>query len=300
MMNPAAAFFAAVMFFFLGLFGYDFGDKMPEDPAFPIIDCEKQEEGSVRVMSFNVRVADVNGVPVKYRLPLIAGEIARVAPDSLGVQEAASQHMKYLKFALPGYGSVGVGRDDGKDAGEYSAVFYNRRKWEAVDSGTFWLSETPEIVSRGWDAAYNRICTWAVLRNKKTGEVYAHVNTHLDHVSEYARRKSAELIGSFIEEKFGGITVVLTGDLNSAPGEAAYSTLTSILEDSRNTAADSAQFRTFPSIGGGTDGSYIDFVLVTPGTTVLSYRTVTSGIDGRFVSDHYPVYSDIVLPASAG
>lgn len=290
--------FTALMLSLVGFFGYDFTDRMPEEPAFPIIDCEEQPEGSIRVMSFNVRCADVNGVPVKYRKQLIADEILHVAPDSVGVQEAIPEVMAYLRAALPGYASVGVGRDDGRSSGEHSAIFYNSFRWKLLDSGTFWLSETPDEVSIGWDAACKRICTWAVLQNRLTGETYVHLNSHFDHVSETARRNSAKLIISFIEENFSGFNVVFTADLNSSPATAAYITMTSLLEDTRLTALEAKEFPTFPSIGGGVNGSYIDHILVSPGTEVLSYRTVTSGIDGRYVSDHYPIYADIVVPAN--
>lgn len=136
-------------------------------------------------------------------------------PDFFGVQEAVPQQMTELKSGLTNYNFVGVGRDDGKNSGEYAAIFYDTGKLKVLESGTFWLSETPEKPSKGWDAAYNRICTFALFQLKKGGKKFWAFNVHFDHVGNLARENSAKLI----LQKINGINtknlpVVLTGDFN--------------------------------------------------------------------------------------
>lgn len=295
MLAKLMAFFSAISMFFAGLFGFVCTDKMPENPEFPIIQAEAQENGTVRVMSFNVRCTDVNGTPASRRRQIVADEIILVSPDSVGVQEATTEWMRYLKAALPGYVGVGLGRD-GENLGEHSAVFYNSKKWKLLDSDTFWLSETPDRVSKDWDSDCRRICTWALLENRETGEKYAHVNSHFDHVSGLARENSAKMICSFIAEKFADISVVFTADMNSRPSAEAYKTMTGCLQDCRFAAADSVAYGTFHNTDPvGNANTYLDYVMTKPGTEVRVYRTVTAGIDGRFVSDHFPIYADLVL-----
>lgn len=296
MLSRLLSLFSVIMLFFAGLSGTELTDYMPAEPAFPVVDCASQQPGTLRIMSFNVRCSDVNGTPAKYRRQIIADEIINVSPDSVGLQEATPEQMRYLRAALPGYRSVGDGRD-GKNKGEFSAVFYNNRRWKLIDSGMFWLSETPYKVSKGWDAECRRVCTWAVLQNRRTNEEYVHVNSHFDHVSETARRKSAEMIHVFIDEYFSGIPVLFTADLNSSTSGAAYRTMTSFMQDCRFIAQDSIPYGTFHNVNPvGNAGLYLDYVLVTPGIQVKTYRTVTAGIDGRYVSDHFPIYADVVLP----
>lgn len=284
--------------FFEGLFGITYADAMPEYPEFPIIDYAAQAEGTVRVMSFNVRCRDVNGTPASSRRLVVAEEVLRVAPDSVGVQEATPEWMASLRFNLSGYSSVGVGRE-GENKGEYSAIFYKNSKWKLVDSGTFWLSETPDTVSQDWDAACLRICTWAVLQNRQTGEKYVHVNSHFDHISSLARENSAKLVCDYICKNFEGMPVMFTADLNSRPSDEAYRTMTGLLTDCRFISENCEFYGTFHNCSPETHADYIiDYVLCTPGVQVKDFRTVTTGIGGRFVSDHFPIYADIVLPSA--
>jgi len=136
-------------------------------------------------------------------------------PDYFGVQEAVPQQMTDIKTTLTDYDYVGVGRDDGKNQGEYSAIFYDKNKLEVTKSGTFWLSETPEKPSRGWDAAYNRVCTYAFFKIKKTGKQFLAMNLHFDHVGDVARVNSAKLILEKIKKlNPKNVPLTLTGDFN--------------------------------------------------------------------------------------
>lgn len=248
---------------------------------------------NVRIMSFNVRCGEFEP---RYKIvPQIIGEYM---PDSLGVQECTYEWYLMLKFLLPEYEFIGVGRDTGDrktNCGEMSAVLYRKDKYKLVDSGTFWLSETPEEVSYGWDADFRRICTWVVLENLQTGEQYAHVNTHLDHKGPLARENGVKLV---IEKALSfDMPTVVTGDFNFHKGCDLYNLLVSDgLSDTQDMAAETMQGKTYHGYNGGEEGDPIDFVLVNDSvSTVAEYRIVRDMIDGQYTSDHYPVYADIEL-----
>ena len=285
----------AMILVFTSLFASMKGDEKPADTFDPdtltIIEIEEKPRDAVRVASFNIRCADVNGVQVKDRRLIVSKEICDLGADSIGLQEATDEWIKQIK-KIPGFGVVGEGRDGGK--GEGCQILYNRSRWKLLDSGTFWLSETPDEPSMGWDAACPRICTWALLQNRLTGEKYAHVNSHFDHKGRIAVVEEAKIITAFIDENFDGIPIVFTADLNSTPDSEAYAIMTENLEDTRLTAADIKAFGTFHAAHPETHAdSVIDYVLTSPGVEALAYRTVTAGVSGRFVSDHFPVYADL-------
>lgn len=267
---------------------------------FPLIAPEKKTAGATRIMSFNLRCEDVNGVVADYRREIVAEQIRQTQPDSLGVQEATAAWMKSLSKQLPEYGWVGLERENGKAAnkgGEACAIFYLRSKYIVVDHGDFWLSDTPDKPSIGPGAACKRICTWAKLKNIKTGAVYVHVNTHFDHVSEEARVLGGEIVNRYIEEHFADVPVVFTADMNTTANGEAYRTMTTNLFDARLAAEDSVGFGTFHACRPETHADYyIDFVLCSQDVKVLTYRTLTAGVNGRFVSDHFPIYADVAIP----
>ncbi len=268
--------------------------------AFPLISPTAQEKGTVRVMSFNIRCYDVGGTDLKYRIPLVPAEVNEVRPDSFGVQEATPEWREKLKKLLPEYDSVGEDRD-GSGTGESCTVYYLRARYRLLDSGTFWLSETPDVPSRGWDAACNRVCTWAVLQNRFTGDTYVHVNSHFDHVGKTAVVQAGKMVNDFIDERFPSLPVVFTADLNALVGSPAYNAMTTNLVNTAMVAEDSIRFGTFHGCHPETHQDYeIDFVLCSPDLTVKTYRVVTAGINGRFVSDHFPVYADIVVKNGSG
>ena len=270
---------------------------------FPIIAPTQKAESDVRVMSFNVRCSDVNDVPRILRQDLVVREILKVKPDTLGVQEATPEWMAYLKFMLPAYGCVGLSRDNGKAVfrkGEASAIFYLKEKYEPVDNGDFWISDTPDVPSYGPGASCRRICTWVLLRDKDTSVEFAHVNTHLDDSSREARILGAHMIVDFINERFTGSTpVVFTADLNSVESEETYRIMTGLLADASRTAADSVSFPTWHDGNPGENSRWtLDYVMCSSNVTVNTFRTVTDGIKGRLVSDHFPVYADVVIPGT--
>lgn len=172
---------------------------------------------SLKVMTFNIRLALESDKENSWshRKTEALQLMDYYHPDFFGVQEAVPQQMIDIKTGLKNYDFVGVGRDDGKDKGEYSALFYDTEKLQVLESGTFWLSETPDAPSKGWDAAYPRICTYALFKMKKGGKKFWAFNTHFDHIGNVAREKSATLILEKIKNlNTKNLPVVLTGDFN--------------------------------------------------------------------------------------
>lgn len=285
--------------FFSGYGAEKYGDYCG-DFDFPGISADNQETGTIRIMSFNIRCGDVNDVHVPDRIGIAVRQIKEIMPDSLGIQEATPEWMKALDVKLPLYAWVGLDREKGvspKENGESCPIFYLKARYTLEDSGNFWISDTPDVPSLGPGAGCKRICTWAKLKDRETGKVYVHVNTHYDHISEEARVQGADIVTRFIDENFKGIPVVFTADMNTTEKGEAYSVMTRKLKDARFTAADSVTYGTFHA---GKDPAlnadyYIDFVLYSDDFDADVYRTVTKGIDDRFVSDHFPIYADLVL-----
>ena len=252
----------------------------------------------MKTMSYNILCYGKDGHERERREPMVLEIIRKNNPDTFGVQEATPEWMAALKENIGSiYNYVGVGRDDGDDEGEYSAIFYRKDKYKAVESGTFWLSETPEKVSFGWDAACRRVCTWAVLENIETKERYVHLNSHFDHVGVAARKNSVDMIVSKAKE-YADLPVVFTADMNVKEGSTNYNQFvdSGVLRDTKFAAPDSMNYCTYHDTKPQkhTD-DVIDYVMINEHFEALSYRVVTEGIDGRFVSDHYPIYSDLKL-----
>ena len=218
-------------------------------------------------------------------------------PDYFGVQEAIPQQMIDIKTNLKDYDFVGVGRDDGKNQGEYSAIFYDKSKLDVLKSGTFWLSETPEKPSKGWDAAYNRVCTYAFFKIKKTGKQFLAMNLHFDHVGNVARVNSANLILEKIKKlNPKNVPLTLTGDFNltddSEPIKIISKSLDNVFYHSKKThygpkgTFTGFDINTIPQ-------DRIDYIFV-KGFEVLSNRTINDRRENLlYPSDHFPVLTEI-------
>lgn len=250
----------------------------------------------MRIMSINLLCAGKEARWWENRAEKVAKVVRKINPDSFGVQEAHYDWMCALKSLLPEYESVGVGRDDGENKGEFSAVFFKRDKFDAVQNETFWISETPEVPSRSWNTACIRVCTWVKLVNKETEEEFIHLNTHLDHVSELARMKGVELIKKKVAE-FDGIPVVCTGDYNYEQGCDCYVEMVNgELGDARMLTDNSDSTFTFHGFRPEEIQSIIDFVFVKKSAfEVENFKVVAEMVDGDFYSDHYAVYADIKI-----
>lgn len=259
---------------------------------------EVKTEDSIRVMSFNVRCTNVGKETREDRIDIVTKTMLDSEADSIGVQEATPEWMDTFKETISEkYAYVGVARDDGDNEGEYSAIFYRKDKYKLEDSGTFWLSETPDKVSFGWDAGCKRICTWAVLVNKKTGEKYVHLNSHFDHVGIEARKNSVDLIIDKAKE-YDDLPVVFTADMNVKQGSENYMSFVNsgVLDDTKFIAPDSMDYLTYHDTKPyALQDWIIDYVMINENFDAVSYKVVTEGVDGRFVSDHYPIYADIVM-----
>jgi endonuclease/exonuclease/phosphatase family metal-dependent hydrolase len=248
-------------------------------------------------MSFNLLCAGKGSRTWRKRVPMVVAIIKEISPDSFGVQEAEKWWTDSFEETLTQYARVGTFRDDGKTLGESCSIFYLKDKYELVDSGTFWLSETPEKPSIGWDAACNRICTWARLKNKETGEEYVHMNSHFDHLGITARKNSVQLILEKAKT-FGDLPVVFTADMNVKEGSDNYKQFTEsgYFYDTKYIAPDTKDYCTYHDTKPNSHkDDVIDYVMINDEFDAISYKVVTAGIDGRFVSDHYPIYADMIF-----
>lgn len=249
----------------------------------------------MRIMSFNVLCGGPEGKTWPERAYRVIKAIKDASPDTFGLQEAHFDWMKKISEAFPEYGWVGVGRDDGKEAGEFSPVFYKKDKFDALDCGNFWLSETPEKPGKGWDAACVRICSWALLKEKETGKEFVHFNTHLDHRGAVAMQKGAELVAKRSNELFTGKPAVFTGDFNVTPDSAPCQAVRDGgFVDSRDIAVTTDMSNTFHGYDTGDEGrDIIDYVFVNKYVTVDNFVVIREKIDGMYPSDHWAVYADI-------
>lgn len=219
--------------------------------------------------------------------------------DIFCVQEALPEQMDDLAAAFPGFTYEGVGRDDGKRQGEFSAVFYSQDRFKKLDGGTFWLSETPGVCSFGWDAACRRICSWVQLEELKTGAVLYVFNTHFDHRGEEARRESARLILDKIAEiRTEKAPVVLCGDFNLPPTSSPIA----LIRDELNDAFQVSDLPPYGSVATYHGFSYddqpgerIDYIFVSENIKVLRYGGLTDSRDRAFFSDHLPVLVSLQL-----
>lgn len=259
---------------------------------------EAKEANVMRIMSFNIRCSNVGSDSWEDRIDIVSQTMLESEADSIGVQEATPEWMATLKETVgEKYAYVGVGRDDGDNEGEYSAVFYLKDKYNVFDSGTFWLSETPEKPSFGWDAVCRRVCTWAVLENKENGEKYVHLNSHFDHIGVSARANSVDLIVNKAKE-YADLPVVFTADMNVKQGSTNYNQFvdSGVLRDTKFDAPDTMSYCTYHDTKPERHSDdIIDYVMINDNFDTVAYRVVTEGVDGRFVSDHYPIYADIVI-----
>lgn len=254
----------------------------------------------LNIMTFNIRYdnpAD-NANNWKYRRDYVYSMILQNDIDVMGTQEVLSNQLTDLLGALPKFAYVGVGRKDGIAAGEFSAVFYKKDRFELLKSGTFWLSENPSAVGvKGWDAAIERIVTWVVLKERSTGREFAFLNTHFDHIGQVARRESAKLLLSKVTEIAKDLPVFVTGDLNATPD----SEVLQILLDAKNNSHLTDTRTIAPSLSGpawtfhgfGTvpleSRTIIDYIFTKKSVSVQQLKVIYEMKDQLYLSDHNPV-----------
>lgn len=257
---------------------------------------------SLSVMTFNMRYDNPEDGQNnwRFRRERIAGVIKAQEVDVLGTQELLSNQFNDLSGLLTGYQGVGVGRLDGAESGEYCAVFFRKDRFTLLDSGTFWLSETPEVVgSLGWDGACERIATWVVLRDRDGRELFF-IDTHLDHVGQVARDEGVSLLMKRIETLSGGRPVILTGDFNSEPGSSvvAHVQKDGVLRDAKAIAAQRSgtdwSFSDFGQIPEA-ERPLLDYIFVSGDIEAVRYEVLSDIFDGGYVSDHAPVMAVVKI-----
>ena len=276
--------------------------------VFAIVTSHVADAQSITVMSWNIRYNNpgdgVNAWP--HRKDWVAEIISGNKVDIAGFQEVLAGQFEDLKQRLPDMEAYGVGRDDGKVAGEFSPVFFRRDRFELIEKSTFWLSPTPdETGSKGWDAALPRIASWLKLKDRQSGSVFYVVNTHFDHKGSQARTESAALIVRRLQDQFSGHPVVLTGDFNTTPGTPPYQTLIDADSAGLGMLNDTFQHSIFEPEGPNSTwngfqaivpGQRIDFIFTSDSVKVQNLRILTDQRDGRFPSDHLPVVSELEIP----
>ena len=255
----------------------------------------------VNVITYNIRYntpTDKENAWPNRRADVVA-LLKRHKVDVFSVQEALFNQIMDLKEGMTGFDYVGVGRDDGNINGEFSAIYYNTNRYILTESGTFWLSKTPKVPSKSWDAALNRICSWARLKEKETQKTFYIFNTHFDHIGVKARKESAILILKKISEIADRKDpVLLTGDFNLTPEEKPLILIRQKLKDSRQIC------KTVPQGPVGTFNGFdfasklenrIDYVFVNKLIEINKYSVLTDSRENRYPSDHLPVLVELQL-----
>jgi len=269
----------------------------------------KIQAQTVSVMSYNIRLdTEADGVNQwKNRPNKVIGLIKKYNLDLFGVQEAMHNQMLDLQKGLPEYSYVGVGRDDGKEKGEYSAIFYKKEKFEVLVQNTFWLSETPDVPgSKSWDAAITRVVSFAVFKDKVTGKNFLYANTHFDHIGKEARKNSAYMIKLYIAGFIKGasfakeglsLPVIVSGDFNSEPTDAPYLTIINgehfVLYDSRPANNLTGTFCGFEL--NKMECKTIDYIFHSKDWSASGYQVIQDNDGKYYPSDHLPVLVTLTL-----
>ena len=271
-------------------------------PAPPAVAQEPREP--LTVMSFNIRYGTADDGPNHWtaRREMLFEVIRQQDPDLLGLQEALDSQIDEIVAALPGYAVVGVGRDDGREAGEYSAILFRKSRLRVAEAGTFWFSDTPSTPgSASWGNRITRICTWARFIDRD-GRALWHFNVHLDHESQPSRERSAKLLRDRIAARSTpGEPAIVTGDFNAGEKNPALAVLVGaasppFVDSYRRLHPDAQPAGTFTGFAfGKIDGEKIDYVLVPPDAEVQQAEIIRWSRDGRYPSDHFPVVARVRL-----
>lgn len=290
--------------------------------------CQSYQPTFLAVATYNLRNANasdsVKGNGWGQRYPIIAQMVQYHEFDIFGTQECLRPQLEDIKKSLPNYDYFGVGRNDGKETGEHAAIFYRTDKFEVMEKGDFWLSETPDIPSKGWDAVLPRICSWGHFKVKDTGFEFLFFNLHMDHIGKKARVESAFLVQKKMKELGRGknLPAILTGDFNVDQTHSSYEALVS-----KGVLCDSYEKSDFRYATNGTFNGFfpnsftesrIDHIFVSPvfkvkkyGVLTDTYRSLKDGCkaqvkdcpeeiniesyEARTPSDHFPVKVELVF-----
>ncbi len=264
-----------------------------------IVSCSSEKE-ILNIMTYNIRYDNPNDGENQWknRKEFLVDQIKYNEVDIFGIQEGLHHQVQYLNNEFTNFNYVGIGRDDGKEKGEYSAVFYNSKKYKVIESNTFWLSETPNDISVGWDASMERICTYAVFESINTKQQFLVFNTHFDHIGNVARLESSKLIHSkILEININNLPVFVMGDLNLLPSSEPIEYLSEKFSDSKKIS----QLKPF-----GPKGTFnafkhqepvedrIDYIFTNKNNVqVNKYAVLSDSKDCKYPSDHLPVLIEV-------
>jgi endonuclease/exonuclease/phosphatase family metal-dependent hydrolase len=257
-------------------------------------------------MSFNIRYDNPQDSlnNWQYRKDIAARTIKNQNADVIGTQEVLVNQLNDLKSRLPEYNTIGVGREDGIEKGEYSAIFYKKDRFKEIESGYFWLSETPEVAgSKGWDGACERIATWAILEDISSKRQFFFINTHLDHVGKIARQEGVTLLLDRATSLGKGLPIVMTGDFNATPESDVIKHVTDTLNPnhlihSKDIAIEKSGTEwTFHGFGKVPmeHRNFIDYIFVSKDIKVFKHCVLPEKLDDKFISDHSVVVAQIEI-----
>lgn len=258
------------------------------------------EGQTYKMMTYNIRYDNQNDGDNQWskRKEFLCDQIAFYSPDILGIQEGLHHQVKYIDSTFSNYTFVGIGRDDGKKKGEYSAIFFNKKKFKVIKESTFWLSQTPAKISVGWDASMERICTYVLLKNKITKQRFWVFNTHFDHIGEKARTESAKLILNKIKQlNQNNLPLLLMGDFNLKETSDPIRFLSKELYDSKTNCLS----KPFGPVGTYNGFRFdqpvidrIDYIFTSKRNIQINkYAVLSDSNDCKYPSDHLPVYVEI-------
>lgn len=249
----------------------------------------------IRVMSFNIRYDNPGDGLNKWdlRKQTLCKQVLEYNPDFVGMQEVLKHQLNYMDSFLQIYASIGKGRDDGNEKGEYSPILYRKDKYYPLIQGQFWLNTQPDSIFKGWDAALPRICTWVKLKAFATGRIYYVFNTHFDHMGSVAREKSAALILQKINElASAGSEVILTGDFNMEANAPGITLLSNQLSNAASIVADWDKQGTFNGFNEKSEAiGPIDYIFYrSPALKPVEYKVIRDKATSHFASDHYAIF----------
>lgn len=263
----------------------------------PVSMEQSLDTGEIRIMNYNVRCLSPLDLGKKnwfYRANLIMDSIEEAAPSIIGFQEVTSWQYDYLVETMPDFDSIITYRDETINS-EGCPIFYQTNLYTLIDKGSFWLSETPEVMSKDWGAAHYRICSYVILKEKATEQEFVVFNTHLDHVSDEARIKGIQVVLDKIQE-FGGLPAILMGDLNAEETSETYKSATEAFLDAKYETENTMTSCTYQNWGEALDRNCIDYVMISPDNfEVQSYKVIQAVYDGVYTSDHFPLLVELKL-----
>lgn len=261
------------------------------------VEIQVENNGQIKMMSYNLRCISPTDWGKKawfYRANLVADDIENEKPGIIGFQESTKWHYKYLVDTLKGYDSVIEYRDEAFNS-EGCPIFYNTSLYELVDKGSFWLSETPEVMSKSWGAQYNRVCSYVILTDKASGKDFVVFNTHLSHVSDEARINGIKVVLDKIAE-FGSLPSVIMGDFNALEGSVTYNSVTENFLDAKKVAENTSDSHTYQNWGNPEKFQRIDYFMVSKtGFKINSYDVLSAVHDGVYSSDHCPIVLEVEI-----